>query len=103
MENRMLWLPAFLGGMAVGALIASLLPRLRASTRPHARLVGARPLISNRVREKGETDIRGEIFRATEAVNIELTRCLRLLLNSTQKLLLEIQENRDKEGKPNPS
>lgn len=103
MKNRMFWIPVFIVGMAVGALITFFLAPLRAAKRPHALWLKARARILNQVKEQREKDIRREMFRTTEAVSSEIARSLRLLLNSTRKLLLDVREDRDSERRTNLS
>lgn len=94
MDNLALSLPVFMAGVAVGAVLTSLLPRLWKHKNARTRLVEARARILTGVREKHDREIRREIFQAIDALNGELNKLLRLLRDSTEQLLEEVRDER---------
>ena len=95
MDNPPLWLPVFMAGIAVGALITCLIPRLWKHKKGRTQLLQARARISTATKEKHDREIRREIFQAIDALNNELNKLLRVLKDSTERLLGEVRDERE--------
>ncbi len=93
MENLILWAPVFIAGIAVGAIITSVLPRLWVAKKRRTELIQARARILASIKENHEQEILREIFQATEALSGELNKSLRRLLDSMERLLVQVRDD----------
>ena len=93
MENLALWLGVFCVGVLVGVVIASLSAGHLLPKKQHVELAKARQRILAGIKESHDREILREIFRATDALNGEVDRSLRVLKRSVEQLLTEVQEN----------
>lgn len=94
MDIPTLWLPVFIAGIAAGAVVTCLLPRLWKHKNGRTESLQARAHILTGVKEKHDREIRREIFQAIDALNSELNKLLRLLRDSTERLLGEVRDER---------
>jgi hypothetical protein len=84
-----------MAGIAVGAVVTCLIPRLWKHNKGRTGLLQARARISTDVKEKHDREIRREIFQAIDALNNELNKLLRVLRDSTERLLGEVRDERE--------
>jgi hypothetical protein len=96
MDQWMVWISLFTAGAAVGALVTSSLPRLRQPKKRRTDLVQARSRILAGVKEKHDQEILREIFQAKEALSGELSKSLRVLRASTERLLGEVRDDSER-------
>jgi uncharacterized membrane-anchored protein YhcB (DUF1043 family) len=94
MDNLTLRLPVFMAGVAVGALVTSLLPRLWNHKKRRMELREARARILTGIKEKHEQEMLREIFQAKDALYGELSKSLNLLRDSAERLLGEVKDER---------
>jgi hypothetical protein len=93
MDKWMLWISIFSAGVGVGALITTSLPRLWHPKKRRTQLVEARSRILAGAKEKHDQEILREIFQAKEALSGELNKSLRVLRDSTERLLVEVRDD----------
>ena len=93
MDNLTLRLPVFMAGVAVGALVTSLLPRLWNHKKRRMESL-ARARILTGIKEKHEQEMLREIFQAKDALYGELSKSLSLLRDSAERLLGEVKDER---------
>lgn len=94
-DDPTLWLPVFIAGLAVGAVVTCLIPRPWKHKKGRTELLQARARFSTDVKEKHDREIRREIFQAIDALNNELNKLLRVLRDSTERLLGEVRDERE--------
>ncbi len=94
MENTLIGLAVFCAGIGVGGILSSILSRRHVPRKPKTELISARQRILAGLKQNHEKEIMREIFRATDALNGELDRSLRLMTKSMEKLLVEVREER---------
>jgi hypothetical protein len=94
MDNLTLRLPVFMAGVAVGALVTSVLPRLWNHKKRRMELLEARARILTGIKEKHEQEMLREIFQAKDALYGELSKSLNLLRDSAERLLGEVKDER---------
>lgn len=90
----MLALAAFCAGVLVGVIIASVSSRQRHPKKRYSELIKVRQHILAGIKESHDREIIRETFRAVATLNDELDRSLRALTQSMEKLLREVNENR---------
>jgi hypothetical protein len=94
MDNPTVWLPVFIAGIVAGGVVSCLLPRLWKHKKGRTELLQARARILTGVKKNHDREVRREIFQAIDALNSELTKLLRLLRDSTERLLGEVRDER---------
>jgi hypothetical protein len=93
MDEWMVWISVFSAGVATGVVITSALPRLWRPNKSRTDLAQARSRILAGVKEKHDQEILREIFQAKEALSGELNKSLRVLRDSTERLLVEVRDD----------
>lgn len=94
METLTLWVPVFVAGVGVGALLTSVLSRLWHAKKKRMELTAlARSRVLAGIKQQHEQEILREIFQATNALRGELNKSLRVVLDSTMKLVCEVRSD----------